>query len=88
MLIQVLYTLQYGHKAFSGTTQINIGQTKSVLLIICRYLGINRRLVQKLFFIKGVLKNFAKFTGKHLCQSLSFNKIAGLRPQIRLMQIY
>ena len=27
---------------------------------------------------KGVLRNFAKFTGKHLCQSLFFNKIAGL----------
>ena len=29
---------------------------------------------------KGVLKNFAKFTGKRLCQSLSFNKVAGLGP--------
>ena len=29
---------------------------------------------------KGVLKNFAKFTGKYLCQGLSFNKAAGLRP--------
>ena len=29
---------------------------------------------------KGVLTNFAKFTGKHLCQSLYFNKVAGLRP--------
>ena len=28
---------------------------------------------------KGVLKNFAKFTGKHLCQNLFFNKVAGLR---------
>ena len=28
----------------------------------------------------GILKNFAKFTGKQLCQSLFFNKIAGLRP--------
>ena len=28
---------------------------------------------------KGVLINFAKFTGKHLCQSLFFNKVAGLR---------
>ena len=28
---------------------------------------------------KGVLRNFAKFTVKHLCQSLFFNKIAGLR---------
>ena len=28
----------------------------------------------------GILKNFAKFTGKHLCQSLFFNKVTGLRP--------
>ena len=26
------------------------------------------------FYKKGVLKNFAKFTGKHQCQSLFFNK--------------
>ena len=29
---------------------------------------------------KAVLKNFAKFTGKQLCQSHFFNKVAGLRP--------
>ena len=29
-------------------------------------------------FCKDVIKNFAKFTGKHLCQSLFFNKVAGL----------
>ena len=29
---------------------------------------------------KGVLRNFAKFKGKHLCRSLFFNKVAGLRP--------
>ena len=29
---------------------------------------------------KGVLKNFAKFTGIHLCQRLFFYKVAGLRP--------
>ena len=28
---------------------------------------------------KGVLKYFAKFTGKHLCQSFFFNNVAGLR---------
>ena len=28
---------------------------------------------------KGVLRNFAKFSGKHLCQSLFFN-VASLRP--------
>ena len=31
---------------------------------------------------KGVLKNFAKFTGKHLCQRLFFNKVTGLSLQI------
>ena len=29
---------------------------------------------------KAVLRHFAKFTGKHLCKSLFFNKVAGLRP--------
>ena len=28
---------------------------------------------------KGVLRNFAKSTKKHQCQSLFFNKVAGLR---------
>ena len=28
------------------------------------------------FVRKGVLRNFARFTGKHLCQSLYFNKFA------------
>ena len=31
----------------------------------------------EVFCKKGVLRNFPKFTGKHLCQSL-FNKVAGL----------
>ena len=30
---------------------------------------------------KDVLKNFAKFTGKHLCWSLLFNKVAGWEPE-------
>ena len=29
---------------------------------------------------KGVLRNLTQFTGQHLCQSLLFNKVAGLRP--------
>ena len=33
----------------------------------------------EVFYKKGLLKTFAKFTGKHLCQSLFFNKVAGLR---------
>ena len=34
----------------------------------------------KCFIRKGVLRNFAKFTGKHLSQSVFFNKVARLRP--------
>ena len=33
---------------------------------------------------KVVLKNFTKFTEKHLCPSFVFNKVAGLRPAILL----
>ena len=34
----------------------------------------------QVFCKNGVVRNFAKFTGKHLCQSRFFNKVAGLRP--------
>ena len=33
-----------------------------------------------MFCKKGALRNFAKLTGKQLCQSLFFNKVDGLRP--------
>ena len=33
----------------------------------------------EVFCKKSVLRNFAKFTGKHLCKSLFFDKVAGLR---------
>ena len=42
---------------------------------------INRTSHQRCSIRKAVLENFAKFTGKHRCQSLSFNKVAGLRSQ-------
>ena len=34
----------------------------------------------KVFCKKVALKNFAKFTAKHLCQSLFFNKATGVMP--------
>ena len=37
----------------------------------------NRSSRPKVFCKKDVLKNFTKFTGKHFCQSLFFNKAAG-----------
>ena len=32
-----------------------------------------------MFCKKGALKNFAKSTGKHMCQSFFFNKVASIR---------
>ena len=34
----------------------------------------------QVFYKKGFPRNFAKLAGKHLCQSLFFNKVAGLGP--------
>ena len=61
-------------------------------LLLCLFLFLNHFQIRKsvkqkqppeILFKKGVLRNFAKFTGKHLCQSLFFNKIAGLRPILK-----
>ena len=52
-------------KGLSENSNIN----KRVLSYICR----SSR--PKVFRKKGVLRNFTKFTGKHLCQSLFFNKL-------------
>ena len=39
----------------------------------------DRSSLLEVFCKEGVLKNFTKFTGKHLCQSLFFNNVAGLQ---------
>ena len=46
------------------------------------WLRIYRSSRPKVFCKKGALKNFSKLTGKHLCQSLFFNKVfnKGLKP--------
>ena len=45
----------------------------------------------EMFYKKGALRNFTKFTLKHQCQSLFFNKVAGLGPanlsKKRLVQV-
>ena len=47
------------------------------LLQIVRTDTIVRSSQQRCSVRKGVLRNFTKFTGKHLCQSFFFNKVAG-----------
>ena len=62
-------------------------ETKSVTLIMKEKISaknsillIDRSSCQEVFCKKGILRNFAKFTGKHLCQSFLFNSVASLRP--------
>ena len=45
------------------------------LLVLSSYFRNSRLYV---FCKRGARRNFAKFTGKHLCQSLFFNKISSL----------
>ena len=47
------------------------------VLVDIKWRAINRSIYQKVFCKKGVLKSFSKLTGKHLCQSFFFNKVAG-----------
>ena len=41
-----------------------------------------------MFCKKGVLRNFAKFTGKHLCQSIFLNKVLQLYKKETLAQVF
>ena len=44
----------------------------------------NQKKPPEVIYKKGAFKNFAIFTGKHLCQNLFFNKVVGLRPATSL----
>ena len=48
------------------------------------WIHFSRSSYPEVFCKKRVLRKFAKFGGKHLCQSLSFNKVAGLRQGLQL----
>ena len=50
---------------------------RRVISNVCTPTCNNRSSRSEVFCKKGVVKNFAKFIGKHLCQSLFFNKVAG-----------
>ena len=77
---------------YSVRIQENTDQTKLsiwTLLTKCRSARMDnfrswnlRRIRPEEFCKKTVLRNFANFTGKHLRQSLIFNKVAGLRHKI------
>ena len=56
---------------------VNIAKLlRTTFLYICRR---SKAVVQRCSVKTGVLTNFTKFTGNHLCQSLILSKVAGLR---------
>ena len=61
---------------------------ESVNNICLRFYRVMSKTMQKQppqgFHEKSILKNFAKFARKYLCQSLCFNKVTGLRPSTLL----
>ena len=78
MFFQIPWTCQlyfFRNNSFPLTKLRDVQSWPS--LFICKT---QEAVVQRCSIKKGVLSNFTKFTGKHLCQSLVFNKVAGLRP--------
>ena len=62
----------------------NSSAKKSVLLLVEFSFHWFRSSRPEVLFKIDILWSFAKLTGKHQCQSLFFNKVAGLRPAISL----
>ena len=62
---------------------VNVNKTRSKSLRFNFYVVLQpatKSSRSQMFFKRGVLKGFSKFIGKHLYQSLPFNKAVGLKP--------
>ena len=69
---------------FTGRSFLKSTTTNSLKIYRLHDFLIYRSIHRRCSVKKGVLRNFTKFTGKYLCQSLFFNKVAGLRPATSL----
>ena len=83
--IQVLFQPVFFKKYSINENLLNLGQSITNLPSQTREISMIWKLtaetVAQRYCVKKVaLRNFAKFAEKHLCQSLFFNKVAGLRP--------
>ena len=83
MLILILIDVQYSQKAVFSFEKGSNGQNHSSSSSHhpVKKFPLERCLIPLplLTAIWKTLKNFAKFTGKHPCQSPFFNKVAGLQ---------
>ena len=73
--ININQTILHDRRSISLTNK-----KENVILSLRQSRCLSRSIRPEVFCKKGVLRDFAKFPGKHLCQSLFFNKAAGLRP--------
>ena len=83
--IQLQKSIYCSEKSEGATIGILLKKTCNFIrkrLQYCEVYKNARSSQQRCSIIKGVLINFAKFTGKHLRQSLFLNKVAGLKPMI------
>ena len=87
IFVTLIWNCGYGHIYLRNPSS----KTSFFVLCICLNINLTTKVLKTLravyrssrpevFSKKGVLKNFTKFTGKHLCQNLFFNRVAGLRP--------
>ena len=74
----MIVRLKYFHDSINIVVIVAPGHGFFYLLSMPNFLY--RSSLSEVFCKKGVLRNFTKFTVKHMCQSLFFNKVAGLRP--------
>ena len=88
VLLTKIHVINYWYK-FSSRLHLVILSFTSLhsFILTCEYKLVLRKSTcrsshRRSFVRKSVLRNFAKFTGRHLWQSLFFNKVTGLRPAI------
>ena len=65
------YFIWWSFIPFLNATLLNVTRDRK---------GISRSSRLELFCKRCVLRNFVKFTGKHMCQRVFLNKVVGLRP--------
>ena len=81
LLVYPNYTNRYSHTFHKYNCSENIAKILKKLHIWKGLYSYVRSSHPEVFCKEGVHRNFAKFTGKHLYQSLFFDKVAGFRLQ-------
>ena len=87
LFIFIKIKMATSHGRFKLTDDKSYKMFTRIEQFICTFLFLNigrfqwlisEAVVRRCSVKKGVRRNFTKFTGKHLCQRLFFNKVAGL----------